>query len=154
MIGSLLRLRFKLVSSLNHFNIYSDSRSPYLTQKTKKIMSMQEIKGEDYSIQYDRASVTVSFIGELSLGGSVEYAPIVELLNEVANPEPPTITLNLKKLEFVNSSGISMLSKFVITVRKKKTIQLLVLGSNDVPWQQKSLKNLEKLLPTLKLELD
>ncbi|MCY7385856.1 MAG: hypothetical protein LH628_25475 [Microcoleus sp. CAN_BIN18] len=117
-------------------------------------MDIQEIKGQDYSIQYDRESVTVSFIGELSLGGPAEYAPIVELLNEVANPEPPTITLNLKKLEFVNSSGISMLSKFVITVRKKKTIQLLVLGSNDVPWQQKSLKNLEKLLPTLKLELE
>jgi len=117
-------------------------------------MGIQEIKGEDYSIQYDRESVTVIFIGELSLGGPVEYAPIVELLNEVANPEPPTITLNLKKLEFVNSSGISMLSKFVITVRKKKTVQLLVLGSNDVPWQQKSLKNLEKLLPTLKLELE
>lgn len=117
-------------------------------------MSMQEIQGEDYSIQYDRESVTVSFKGELSLGGPAEYAPIVELLDSVANPEPPTITLNLKKLEFVNSSGISMLSKFVISVRKKKTIQLLVLGSNDVPWQQKSLKNLEKLLPTLKLELE
>ena len=117
-------------------------------------MSMQQIKGKDYSIEYDRASVTVSFIGELSLGGPAEYAPIVELLDSVANPEPPTMTLNLKKLDFVNSSGISMLSKFVITVRKKKTIQLLVLGSNNVPWQQKSLKNLEKLLPTLKLELE
>ena len=117
-------------------------------------MSMQEIQGEDYSIQYDRESVTVSFKGELSLGDPAEYAPIVELLDSVANPEPPTITLNLKKLEFVNSSGISMLSKFVISVRKKKTIQLLVLGSHDVPWQQKSLKNLEKLLPTLKLELE
>lgn len=117
-------------------------------------ISMQEIQGEDYSIKYDRESVTVSFIGELSLGGPAEYAPIVELLDSVANPEPPVITLNLKKLDFVNSSGISMLSKFVISVRKKKTIQLLVLGSNDVPWQQKSLKNLEKLLPTLKLELE
>ncbi|MEG4573982.1 hypothetical protein QUA56_14985 [Microcoleus sp. N3A4] len=117
-------------------------------------MGIQEIKGEDYCIQYDRESVTVTFQGELSLGGPAEYAPIIELLDEVANPEPPAITLNLKKLEFVNSSGINMLSKFVISVRKKKTIQLLVLGSNDVPWQQKSLKNLEKLLPTLKLELE
>ena len=117
-------------------------------------MGIQEIKGEDYSIKYDRESVTVCFLGELSLSGPAEYAPIVELLDEVANPEPPTITLNLKKLKFVNSSGISMLSKFVITVRKKKTIQLLVLGSNDIPWQQKSLKNLEKLLPALKLELE
>ncbi|MEG4803399.1 hypothetical protein QUB63_10875 [Microcoleus sp. ARI1-B5] len=117
-------------------------------------MGIQEIKGQDYSIQYDPQSVTVCFQGELSLGGPSEYAPIVDLLDEVAQNEPPAITLNLKKLEFVNSSGISMLSKFVISVRKKKTIQLLVLGSNDVPWQQKSLKNLEKLLPTLKLELE
>ncbi|MEG4815460.1 slr1659 superfamily regulator [Microcoleus sp. K5-D4] len=116
-------------------------------------MGIQEIKGEDYSIQYDPESVTVTFQGELSLSGPPEYAPIAELLDEIANGEPPTITLNLKQLEFVNSSGISMLSKFVISVRKKKTIQLLVLGSNDIPWQQKSLRNLEKLLPTLKLEL-
>lgn len=117
-------------------------------------MGIQEIKGEDYCIQYDPESVTVCFQGELSLGGPSDYAPIVELLDEVANPEPSAITLNLKKLEFLNSSGISMLSKFVIAVRKKKTIQLLVVGSNDVPWQQKSLKNLEKLLPTLKLQLE
>ena len=117
-------------------------------------MDIQEIQGQDYSIQYDLESVTVYFKGELSLGGPADYAPIVQLLDEVANPEPSTITLNLKKLEFLNSSGISMLSKFVIAVRKKKTIQLLVVGSNDVPWQQKSLKNLEKLLPTLKLELE
>jgi Uncharacterized conserved protein len=117
-------------------------------------MDIQEIKGQDYIIQYDRESATVCFQGELSLGGPADYAPIVQLLDEVANPEPSTITLNLKKLEFLNSSGISMLSKFVIAVRKKKTIQLLVVGSNDVPWQQKSLKNLEKLLPTLKLELE
>ncbi|MEG4351556.1 hypothetical protein QUA70_15915 [Microcoleus sp. LAD1_D5] len=117
-------------------------------------MGIQEIKGEDYSIQYDPESVTATFQGELSLSGPPEYAPIVELLDEVANREPPTITLNLKQLDFVNSSGISMLSKFVISVRKKKTIKLLVLGSNDIPWQQKSLRNLEKLLPTLKLELE
>ncbi|UNU22687.1 slr1659 superfamily regulator [Microcoleus vaginatus] len=116
-------------------------------------MAIQEIKGEDYSIHYDPESVTVTFQGELSLSGPPEYAPIVELLDEVANGEPPTITLNLQQLEFVNSSGISMLSKFVISIRKKKTIQLVVLGSNDIPWQQKSLRNLEKLLPTLKLEL-
>ena len=41
-------------------------------------MGIQEIKGKDYSIQYDRESVTVSFQGELSLGGPAEYAPIAE----------------------------------------------------------------------------
>jgi hypothetical protein len=60
----------------------------------------------------------------------------------------------LRNLVFVNSSGISMLSKFVLSMRKKTGVQLVVLGSNDMPWQGKSLKNLEKLLPGLKLEIE
>lgn len=116
-------------------------------------MDFQEIIGEDYSVQYDPQSVTVSFQGELSLSGPAEYAPIAQLLEDIAEEEPAHLTLNLKQLEFLNSSGISLLSKFVINVRKKKMIQVIVIGSNEIPWQGKSLKNFEKLLPTLKLEL-
>jgi hypothetical protein len=64
------------------------------------------------------------------------------------------MTIDLRNLAFVNSSGISMLSKFVLSMRKKKGVQVVVLGSNDMPWQGKSLKNLEKLLPGLKLEIE
>lgn len=117
-------------------------------------MANQEIKGEDYTVQFDSDSITVNFQGELSLGGPTDYAPIVDLLNEAVESEPETMTLDLRELAFLNSSGISMLSKFVLSVRKKKGVQLVVLGSNDMPWQGKSLKNLEKLLPGLKLEIE
>ncbi|HAX79070.1 MAG TPA: hypothetical protein DCY88_25405 [Cyanobacteria bacterium UBA11372] len=117
-------------------------------------MAMQEIKGEDYSVQYDPDSVTFYFQGELSLGGPPEYAPIAKLLEDVLNQAPSTINLNLKQLEFLNSSGISMLSKFAINVRKKKTTEVVVMGSQDIPWQEKSLANLQKLLPTLQLQLE
>ncbi len=115
---------------------------------------VQEIKGEDYIVVFDEASATVNFKGELSLGGPSEYEPIASLLNTVADTNPATMTLNLKDLGFLNSSGISMLSKFVLGLRKKKGVQLIVIGSNNMPWQGKSLKNLEKLLPGLKLEID
>lgn len=117
-------------------------------------MTTQEVKGEDYIVQFDPDSVSVYFQGELSLGGSTDYAPITNLLNEVAESEPNTMTIDLRNLAFVNSSGISMLSKFVLSMRKKKEVQVVVLGSNDMPWQGKSLKNLEKLLPGLKLEIE
>ncbi len=117
-------------------------------------MATQEVKGEDYIVQFDPESVSVHFKGELSLSGSTEYAPITNLLNEVAESEPNTMTIDLRNLAFVNSSGISMLSKFVLSMRKKKGVQVVVLGSNDIPWQGKSLKNLEKLLPGLKLEIE
>ena len=117
-------------------------------------MATQEVKGEDYIVQFDPDSVSVYFQGELSLGGSTDYAPITNLLNEVAESEPNTMTIDLRNLAFVNSSGISMLSKFVLSMRKKKGVQVVVLGSNEMPWQGKSLKNLEKLLPGLKLEME
>ena len=47
-------------------------------------MATQEVKGEDYIVQFDPDSVSVYLKGELSLGGSTEYAPITNLLNEVA----------------------------------------------------------------------
>lgn len=117
-------------------------------------MTNKEIKGEDYTVQFDVDSTTVHFNGELSLSGPSDYEPISTLLNEVVETDPQSMTLNLRKLAFLNSSGISMLSKFVLSLRKKKAIQLVVLGSNDMPWQEKSLKNLERLLPGLKLEIE
>jgi hypothetical protein len=83
-----------------------------------------------------------------------EYAPIVQLLNELADQEPATITLDLRELEFLNSSGINVISKFVLKVRQKNTSQILVRGSKTIPWQGKSLKNLQRLMPSLQLELE
>ncbi len=117
-------------------------------------MNFQEINGEDYSVQYLPESATVKIQGELSLTGSADYAPIAQLLNEIAELNPPTITLDLKQLEFLNSSGISMLSKFAIAMRKKQTIQLAVVGSEEISWQRKSLQNFIKLYPNLQLTLE
>ncbi|NMG09633.1 STAS domain-containing protein [Brasilonema sp. UFV-L1] len=116
-------------------------------------MIAQEIKAEDYIVQFDADSTKINLKGELSLGGSSEYQPITNLLNEVAATDPEIITIDLRELAFLNSSGISMLSKFVMSLRKKKGTQLVILGSNDQPWQGKSLQNLVKLLPGLQLKV-
>jgi hypothetical protein len=46
-----------------------------------------------------------------------------------------------------------MLSKFIIEVRKKAGVQMAVQGSQGIAWQGKSLKNLQRLMPGLQLEL-
>lgn len=113
-----------------------------------------EIKAENYNITYDEASHNIIFDGSLRLNGSEEYASITELLNNVAQQEPEKIVLNLKELNFLNSSGISILSKFVISIRRRKNIQMVVIGAKKNPWQGKSLKNLQRLMPSLKLEME
>ena len=116
-------------------------------------MENNRVKGTDYLVELVPEENTVIFSGELSLGGPKEYHPIKELLESVAQKEPESMTIDLKTLSFLNSSGISMVSKFVISLRKKKRLQLIVLGSEEIPWQKKSLKNLQKFLPGLKLEI-
>ena len=112
-----------------------------------------EIKTEDYRIWYDEAISTVFLQGALRLSGMEEYAPLVQLLNDVADSSPPQIILNLQELQFLNSSGISMLSKFAIKVRQKGNVKMQIKGSQKIPWQGKSLRNLLRLMPTLELEL-
>ena len=112
-----------------------------------------EIKDENYVVSYDENTCTVNFAGALRLTGLQDYAHILKLLNDIAEREPSKIILNLQELNFLNSSGISMLSKFVIGMRKRRSSQVIVLGSRQIPWQGKSLKNLQRLMPALKLEL-
>lgn len=112
-----------------------------------------QVKGENYFVWYDKNKDEINFDGALRLPGMQDYAPILQLLNDIASTEPPNMVLNLQSLNFLNSSGISMLSKFIIGMRKKKSVQMKILGSSNIPWQGKSLKNLQRLMPGLTLDL-
>jgi hypothetical protein len=117
------------------------------------LLESTSIQSDAYRVEYDPTGPKVALEGALRLAGAEEYAPIVELLNQVLEPQPATMVLNLQKLEFLNSSGINMLSKFVIKVRQQGGTKLTVEGSQQIPWQGKSLKNLQRLLPSLVLDL-
>lgn len=110
-----------------------------------------EIKTNDYNIWYDAETKTVYCQGSLRLIGMAEYAPLVELLDAAIATTATKITLNLQNLDFLNSSGINVLSKFVLKVRQQEDMQMVVEGSNSIHWQAKSLKNLQRLMPSLQL---
>ena len=116
-------------------------------------MTTQEVKGEDYIVQFDPDSVSVYFQGELSLAGATEYAPITNLLNEVAESEPHTMTIDLRNLALsIVRELVCCLNLFSVCEKQRSSGSRF--GSNHMPWQGKSLKNLEKLLPGLKLEIE
>jgi len=114
---------------------------------------MNIIEDENYKVTYQPEDSLVVFSGSLRLGGMVEYAPIVECLQQAIS-ETDGLILSLKDLEFLNSSGIAMLSKFVISARNKEGFGLSIVGSNETPWQGKSLNNLQRLMPSLNLILE
>ncbi len=113
-----------------------------------------DIKTDTYSVIYDTDSETICFQGTLRLSGTEDYGLIVDLLNTAADKFPPLLTLDLRNLELLNSSGINVLSKFVIKVRQQKKMKLRVKSSKAIPWQGKSLNNLKRLMPDLELETE
>jgi hypothetical protein len=76
------------------------------------------------------------------------------VLTAAADARPATVPLDLRTLRFLNSSGINTLSKFVLHVRKYNATQVVMKGSHHFPWQEKSLKNFQRLLPGLHLEIE
>ena len=102
-----------------------------------------EIKTDDYNI-WTEGSV-IHYEGTLRLSGTDAYQPILDLMQSVLAEKPQAVVLDLTQLEFLNSSGINLLAKFTIELRKQPDVAMKVLGSTRIPWQSKSLPNLQKL---------
>jgi hypothetical protein len=75
------------------------------------------------------------------------------MLKETLVSRATPIVLDLRELDFLNSSGITMLSRFLIEARDHTGIDIHVLASGAVPWHARSLKNLQRLMPTLSIRL-
>jgi len=110
-------------------------------------MDITEISDDNYNVSYDAETVTITCNGYFRLRGAEEYMPIMNLLNNVADQGLPELTMDVSGLEFLNSSGINTLSKFVLRLRKGGPVKLTIQASDTFPWQKKSLRNFQKLLP-------
>lgn len=111
------------------------------------------IETDSYTIESIAEDSKVVLKGTLRLQGREQYLPIFDLLMEAAAEVPSTLTVDMRELEFLNSSGISALSLFVIEMRKtNKTIT--IVGSKAVSWQAKSLINFQRLYDKVEIVLD
>ena len=114
---------------------------------------MKEVHGESFQIRLEEETSTVLFKGALRLCGTEDYAPILDMLKETLTSPSKPIVLDLRELDFLNSSGITMLSRFVMEARDHPGTDVQVLASEAVPSHARSLKNLQRLMPTLSIRL-
>ncbi len=115
---------------------------------------MNEIRGDEYTITYDPITATVTCQGTFRQYGMTGYESIEHMLEQVAEQKAPVITIDLKKLEFLNSSGINAFSKFIITVRNYAVSRIVIFGNPDISWQIRSLENLQRLMPNIQVRFE
>jgi hypothetical protein len=114
---------------------------------------LKTLNGESFEVRREENNSTVVFKGALRLSGSEDYAPILDLLKETLVTPAAPIVLDLRELDFLNSSGITMFSRFVIDARDCAGINLEILASEAIPWHARSLKNLQRLMPALSIRM-
>ena len=115
-----------------------------------------EIIAEKHCVKYDEKKRRIHFTGSLLLNGAKEYAPILNMLLHIASQcNNKKLTLDISKLKFLNSSGISMMAKFIVNIDGAKggALNLVVIAQDSVYWQTKLAKNLCRLMPELKVKL-
>ncbi len=111
------------------------------------------IQTDSYTITADKDEGIVTLEGTLRLQGREQYKPIFDLLMESASWREGKLTIDMRGLIFLNSSGISAISLFIIEMRKiAKPIE--ILGSNSITWQSKSLKNFQRLYEQVEITIE
>ncbi|MEY3220120.1 MAG: hypothetical protein RIT27_1477 [Pseudomonadota bacterium] len=117
---------------------------------------MLELKGDKYQVVYNPDTANIVFEGSLLLNGAPAYEPILQLLKQAAEEqEPNPLVVDICSLKFMNSSGINMLTKFVMYVSDVKKLKLILTfqAQKKIAWQEKLCINLQRLLPSLQTQL-
>lgn len=114
-----------------------------------------QIADENYKVTYNSSTGTITCEGIMDLRGKEAYKPVAKLFQNVVDETPETIVLDIRNLEFLNSSGITTIGAgLVIKVRKKGVSKVVVHCSKAFSWQERSIKGIMKLMPDLNLKFD
>ena len=99
-------------------------------------------------------SILIEFIGEIDMQDPESLLlPFFEKIhNKLIELELKEINLNFEKLNFLNSSGIKVLIKWiqlVLLLPEERKYHFKIYASSTIPWQINSLKLLSILSKTL-----
>ena len=111
-----------------------------------------KIKGKTYTVTYDEPSATVNFQGVLRLQDVQEGMPITQLLNDVAASASDVIELNFVELQLMNSTGLSILTKFMFKMRDQNTSKVVLRASEKHFWQKDLIRGLRRFMPGSELQ--
>ncbi len=108
-----------------------------------------EIKTEDYSIEsVDNTKSVIA--GILRLTSPAAYEKDFEHIQKGITDSSTGYTVDIANVNFMNSSGITALSRLVLLARQGNKSLTLVINES-IPWQKKTISSLKKLYEKLEI---
>ena len=107
------------------------------------------IKGEDYNVTYQDNVIAIS--GKLSLMLE-DYEKLESLFEKVVESEPTVLTLDIRNLEYLNSSGIkTMCVALVLEADDIEGLEMKILCSEKYTWQKETVPTFEDLIDDIEI---
>jgi len=124
-----------------------------LLQKLRELMkSPNYLKTGDAFISYDPDVHQVRISGYMRMTEISDYDPFLRFLVECTEKSKRPLILDVVNLDYLNSSGITTLIMFVLTMKGTSALPVLIKGNKNTFWQTRSLHNLTKFYPAASIE--
>ena len=103
------------------------------------------ISGERYTISFDPLDQQVNFEGYVRTTSAEDLGSIMDFLVDLHGRHDGTMSLNFRKLRYMNSAGLKVIARFVSFASQSGKMRIKLIGSKVIPWEEKSLAPLRSL---------
>jgi hypothetical protein len=105
------------------------------------------IEEKGYKAEYEHNKITLS--GKLSLMLE-DYGKLEEFFEKVIGSRPSEITLDIRNLEYLNSSGIKTICvSLILEAADIEDLQMKILCSNRYTWQKETIPTFQDLMDNM-----
>jgi SAM-dependent methyltransferase len=103
------------------------------------------ISGERYTVNFDPLDQQVNFEGYVRTTSREDLGSIMDYLVDLHGRHDGTMSLNFRKLRYMNSSGLKVIANFLSFASRSSKMRIKLIGSKVIPWEEKSLASLRSL---------
>lgn len=105
---------------------------------------------DDFQLTLDADASGAKLVGVLRLSSPQAYRDVLQPISDALDAGPGEFRLDLAGVSFMNSSGVTALSRLIMSARQHGT-RLLCVVDDEVSWQRKTLSSLQRLNPRLEI---
>jgi hypothetical protein len=105
----------------------------------------------DAKVTFDQEAQIARFEGSMRLANMKEYEKLSDFLKNCTANISGSLKMDFRDLEFLNSSGITTISLFILGCKKINQFNIIIVGTSLISWQSKSLSNFQKLWSEIEL---